>query len=441
MSLNALHWPASPDEHFSALRQHFDNDGIIEPEDRHLGKGRPMQRFLFATGIECSYPVIAGRDGASVRVDEMEKTDHYRRWKEDLALVRTLGIDVLRYGPPYYRMHLGPGRYDWEFADQVFAEMQRLGITPIVDLCHFGLPAWLDNFQNPEFAHFFAEYARAFAERFPWVALYTPVNEMYVTANFSARKGLWNERLASDRAFVTAVKNLAKANILATEAILDVRPGSRFIQSESSEYFHPSCPEAMEAARHLNEMRFLALDLAYGTDVRGRMYEYLADNGMTRDEYHFFLDRGVKARCIMGNDYYATNEHIVYPDGSTYICEMFGYYVITRQYYNRYRIPVMHTETNNRDLGTGEKDAGIWLEKQWSNLIRLKADGVPIVGFTWYSLIDQVDWDSALENDTGTVNHYGLCDLDRRIRPIGEAYRDLIRAWRVEVDNDFPCLK
>jgi hypothetical protein len=191
----------------------------------------------------------------------------------------------------------------------------------------------------------------------------------------------------------------------------------------------------MGVARQLNEMRFLALDLTYGHDVCGTMYEYLTDNGMTRDEYHFFLEHKVKAPCIMGNDYYATNEHIVYPDGSSFVCEMFGYYVITEQYYNRYRIPVMHTETNNRDFGTGEKDARVWLEMQWANLIRLKADGVPIVGFTWYSLVDQMDWDSLLENDAGNVNHYGLCDLDRRVRPVGEAYRDLIRTWTGRVDT------
>ena len=41
------------------------------------------------------------------------------------------------------------------------------------------------------------------------------------------------------------------------------------------------------------------------------MYEYLLDNGMTRDEYHWFRDHHVKARCVMGNDYYVTNEHLV----------------------------------------------------------------------------------------------------------------------------------
>ena len=400
-----------------------------------------MQRFLFATGIESSYPVITGSDGASVRMDEMEKTGHYRRWKEDLQLAQQIGVDAMRYGPPWHRVHLGPGRYDWEFTDGVMAELKRLGIVPIVDLCHFGVPDWIGNFQNPDFPRLLAEYARAFAERFPWIDLYTPVNEMYVTAKLSARLGLWNERLASERAFVTAVKHLAKGNILATEEIMKVQPAARFIQSESSEYYHPVGPEAVPFARHLNELRFLALDFTYGVDVCGRMYEFLADNGLTREEYHFFLDRSVRSRCIMGNDYYATNEHMVYANGKVDVCEMFGYYMITKQYYERYRLPVMHTETNNRDEGDAEKDAHVWLEKQWSNLVRLKADGVPILGFTWYSLTDQVDWDSSLGENAGKVNHYGLFDLDRRIRPVGEAYRKLIQTWRHQVDNDFICLR
>ena len=34
--------------------------------------------------------------------------------------------------------------------------------------------------------------------------------------------------------------------------------------------------------------------------------------------------------------------------------------------------------------------------KEWANMVRLKDDGVPITGFTWYSLTDQVDWDTIL---------------------------------------------
>ena len=53
----------------------------------------------------------------------------------------------------------------------------------------------------------------------------------------------------------------------------------------------------------------------------------------------------------------------------------------------------------------------------------------PIVGFTWFSLLDQVDWDSALQNPAGHVNALGLYDLDRKIRPVGQAYKELIALW------------
>ena len=93
--------------------------------------------------------------------------------------------------------------------------------------------------------------------------------------------------------------------------------------------------------------RFLSLDLNYGRRVESEMYEYLMDNGMTREEYHFFLDNNLKHHCIMGNDYYVTNEHRVSPTARTRPSgEIFGYDEITRQYYDRYRLPVMHTETN-----------------------------------------------------------------------------------------------
>lgn len=55
---------------------------------------------------------------------------------------------------------------------------------------------------------------------------------------------------------------------------------------------------------------------------------------------------------------------------------------------------------------------------------------MPVVGFTWYSLLHQVDWDSALRNNAGVVNELGLYDLNRNIMPVGKAYKKLIEQWR-----------
>lgn len=78
-----------------------------------------------------------------------------------------------------------------------------------------------------------------------------------------------------------------------------------------------------------------------------------------------------------------SHEHLVHPDGSTQASgEIFGYYVLTNHYYKRYKLPIMHTETNIKMPASKE-----WLLKQWANLHRLIQDGVPIIGFTWYSLL------------------------------------------------------
>jgi beta-glucosidase/6-phospho-beta-glucosidase/beta-galactosidase len=383
-------------------------------------------KFVFATGIENSYPNIKLPDGTIKRVDEMEKCGHYTHWQRDFELVNEMGISFLRYGPPYYKTHLAPGKYDWFFTDDTFHRLKELRITPIVDLCHFGLPDWMGDFQNPDFPYYFAEYAKQFALRFPYLQYYTPVNEIFITAMFSGQYGWWNECLHDDRSFVTALKHLCKANILAMHEILKIQPNAVFIQSESSEYFHPVRPEVQLRANFLNQKRFLSLDLTYGYPIKVMMYEYLLENGMTKEEYHWFEQNQVSARCIMGNDYYATNEHLVLPNGTTTAAgEIFGYYVITHQYYRRYRLPIMHTETNMR-----MPDTVNWLWKEWANVHRLIQDGVPILGFTWYSLTHQVDWDTALREDNGNINELGLYDLDRNIMPVGRAYQKLIQQWR-----------
>lgn len=393
--------------------------------------------FMFATGVENSYPTI--RNGTR-RIDQMEKAGHYERWRTDFDLVQELGISFLRYGPPLHTTWLGADRYDWSFADATFAELYRRDLVPIVDLCHFGVPDWIGDFQNPDFPQLFARYAGAFAERFPWAQLYTPINEMFVCAIFSGLYGWWNEQGTTDRTFVTALKHIVKANVLAMHAILDARPDAVFIQSESSEYFHADSPRAIGPAEIRNARRFLSLDLNYGKRIESEMYEYLMDNGMTRHEYHFFLRSNLRHHCIMGTDYYWTNEHRVAPDGRTWAAgDVFGYDEITRQYHDRYKLPTMHTETNKVEGPTGG-EAVEWLWRQWANVLRVRNDGVPTVGFTWYSLTDQIDWDTALREENNRVSPVGLYDLDRNIRAVGRAYQELIREWEDVLPTQSVCL-
>ncbi len=57
-------------------------------------------QFMFATGIENSYPNIILPDGTVKRVDEMAKAGHYDRWEEDFSLVKEMVV-AYRHASPY----------------------------------------------------------------------------------------------------------------------------------------------------------------------------------------------------------------------------------------------------------------------------------------------------------------------------------------------------
>lgn len=400
-----------------------------------LSGGAPMtvadgQRFLFATGIECSYPTI---DGGRWRRDQMESTGHYRHWRKDFERAREIGVSHLRYGPPLHLIFEGPGRYDWSFTDTVMEAMRELALEPIIDLCHFGVPTWLGDFQNPEVPEALRNYARDFAKRYRWIRFYTPVNEMFVCAKLSALDGVWNEQRRDERSFVTAVTHLAKANILMMQAILGTCPNAVFVNSESGEFYQPCCPDPniIRIAAFENERRFLPLDLLYAHPISNEMRGHLREHGMTDEDHDWFMAQPVPRRAILGVDYYEWNEKLVDSDGHAHsLGELFGWYVIANRYFERYQLPMMHTETNRLDAREGPR----WLWRQWHNVQLLRKAGVPLVGFTWYSLTDQVDWDRALEKALGTVNPVGLFDLNRDVRPVGLAYKHLIEMHRAQPD-------
>lgn len=383
----------------------------------------PAEPFLFATGVENSYPTIAGPDGRPRRIDQLDKCGHYAHWERDFEIARDLGVRALRWGAPYYRAHVGPDRYDWSWSDAPLERLRALGIAPVLDLCHFGVPDWLDGFRDPAFPVLFAEYARQAARRYPWVKHWTPVNEMFVCANFSAMKGWWNERGKGHDSFVRTLRNLCMAHELAVEAILSEVPDATVVQAESIEHFHPAGRSAEREAARWNAIRFLTLDLTSGHPPAPGMAAYLSAHGVTSNDLAFFRERRAVGQRWLGTDYYVTCEHRVSASGrqTTEHRTPLGYARLTRDYYERYGLPIFHCETNVRS-----RQAAGWLARQWGEVEQLRAWGVPVVGFTWFSLTDQIDWHIALREERDELHSVGLFDLRRRERPVGAAYRALI---------------
>ena len=108
-----------------------------------------------------------------------------------------------------------PGEFDWRWTDQVIPYMvEELGITPIVDLMHYGCPFWLRReFASAEYPKAVAAYAAAFARRYDGlVRWYTPLNEPIVTALFCGQRGLWPPYLRGESGYVQIMLQVVRRN-------------------------------------------------------------------------------------------------------------------------------------------------------------------------------------------------------------------------------------
>jgi beta-glucosidase len=117
--------------------------------------------------------------------------DHYRRMREDVALMRELGLTAYRFSIAWGRvLPEGRGRVNppgLGFYERLVDELLAAGITPMATLYHWDLPAALDDrggWLNPDIAHWFADYlgvvAKALDDRVP---LWATINEPWVVAD------------------------------------------------------------------------------------------------------------------------------------------------------------------------------------------------------------------------------------------------------------------
>jgi beta-glucosidase/6-phospho-beta-glucosidase/beta-galactosidase len=214
------------------------------------------------------------------------------------------------------------------------------------------------------------------------------------------------------------------AHELAVEAILTVRPDAIIVQGESAEHFTAAGKASERLAEHWNGIKYLSLDLTLGHPLSPGMAAFLNEHGVTSNELSFFRERRAVGQRWLGLDYYPTCEHRISATGrQTTNWRSGGFRALAAAYYQRYRVPLFYCETNRVSA-----HAVRWLHEQWSDVMALRAQGIPVRGFTWYSLTDQIDWQYALREERNHLHAVGLYDLERRIRPVGQAYQSIIAA-------------
>jgi beta-glucosidase len=152
--------------------------------------------------------------------------DHYRRWREDVALMRTLGMRAYRFSIAWSRvLPEGRGNVNPEglaFYDRLVDALLENGIQPMVTLHHWDMPAALDDrggWLNPDSVGWFADYAQTvFRKLDDRVGLWATLNEPWVVTDAGYLHGVLAPGHRSRYEPVIAAHHLLKAHGAAVQA-------------------------------------------------------------------------------------------------------------------------------------------------------------------------------------------------------------------------------
>lgn len=385
-------------------------------------------RFAWASGEECSDPVVLFK-GELVRVDELETTGHLARLEKDLSDIADLGVEIWRYGMPWRRAEIAPGEYDWSLWDRALGACDEAGLTPVVDLCHFGLPDHYAGFCDPEWVDGFIAYAEAFLARYSEPRFFTPVNEPAVTALNSAMTGIWNDRRTSPGDFALALVHCMLADLEVSSRIREDRDGWN-VMAEGFQVFAVT-DEAQQAQADWMQSNWQATwDLRFGVALDPVAEASIA--GAVGDE---ILERisslATKTNVIAGHDFYPPSVLPMgpAPEGGVSIAQRVDLYEeAARRWHERYGVDFWISETSN--LGLPVEQGIEWLETLFAAAERMLDDKIPVRGICWYSRGDQHDWDSGLARPEQCVTEVGLFDINRKQRPVGVKFGQYARQCR-----------
>lgn len=395
--------------------------------------------FHWLAGIEDTF-ITAPSPKTGRTLDEYELTEHYARWKTDVELLAKLGLRSARYGIPWHRINPEKGRWDFTWADRPLSRLLELGIDPVVDLVHYGLPSWIEGaFLNPDFPSYMAEYAVKIAERFRGsISMYTPLNEPRVTAWYCGKLGWWPPFRHGWRGFTRVIAGVCRGIVETVHALASVDSEIVFAHVDATDLYEGATAELSAEAARRQELVFLALDLVSGrVDQHHALFGWLLKHGMREEDLRFFQERPVRLDLIGINLYPLFSEkrlvrtanglRVRMPYASADIVDR-----LAEMYWKRYERPIFVSETASEGSLARRR---AWLEDSVSAVSRVRARGIPLVGYTWWPLFALVTWGyrEGQKPPDFYLKQMGLWDLkpseaglERVETPLVERYRELI---------------
>jgi beta-glucosidase len=340
--------------------------------------------------------------------------DHYRLYKQDFALARSLNMNSFRFGIEWSRIE--PDEGVWDEAEinhykKYISEMRAAGLEPMLNIWHWTMPTWftdMGGFKKRSNLYYFNRFVEKVADELLSEVTYViTLNEPNVYTSFSYGTGEWvpNEKNWLKTGFVYF--NLVRA--------------------------HKQAYKTLKSKKKTLQIG-VAAQLA---NIQAKKPHSYIDNIATKWMRYFwnwwFLKRIRNQQDFVGINYYFTdyytglarreNPKVPLNDLGWYM-EPEGLYPLLVRAWSRFKKPIFVTENGLAD--TKDEFRRWWIEETIVAMERAISEGVDLRGYYHWSLLDNFEW------KYGWWPKFGLIEVDlktmkRTVRPSAKWFAKKIK--------------
>lgn len=366
-----------------------------------------------------------------------EACDHYHRYKEDIALMKEMGLKSYRFSVSWPRVMPeedvvnGAGLL---FYQNLVKELRNAGIEPMCTLYHWNLPMWLQEkggWHSDEISDAFAKYSKIVVQALSkdvqyWMTVNEPacfVGNGYVTGSHAPFENNLGNLDQLGTILPPICRNVLLAHGKAVKVIREYAfttpkvgmaiNGTLILPWEQSS-------EGIETAReatYSENTGFAGIDFWAGPMIRGTLSPMLAPF-ISSDDMETIqqpLDF-VGYNCYNADNYseYTGVNPAVYPGMPRTAMEWpitgEALYWASKFIYEKYGLPILITENGMANIDFVMSDGYVhdpqrieFLKMYLGGLMRAAEEGIPIVGYLYWSIMDNFEWAEGYDKRFGLV--------------------------------------
>ena len=379
--------------------------------------------------------------------------DHYHRYKEDVQLMKELGLKSYRFSISWSRVIPQEGKVNpkgLQFYSDLVDELIANGIEPMVTIFHWDTPVWVyekGGWLSEAIISLFAEYTKVVVEALSdRVKYWMPMNEpqCFIMNGYmqGAHAPFKHNYLALSK--LTRICMLTFAESVKTVRKYAKQPVKVGIAMAAGAYVpKDDSPEAIAEARHKSFYAGLG-------SMGNRWWSDPIFKGETVTAYGVYRSRKKdmpKIQCDL--DFVGVNVYQPFQDGSwgnkpqTGISEdrltSMGWvidgrvlYWTIRFYHERYGLPVLVSENGMADRDTVSTDGAVhdpkriaFIHEYLDGVKQAVSEGIPVLGYQYWSLMDNFEWAEGYDPRFGLI-HVDYETQKRTLKDSAYEYKQII---------------